>query len=211
VTNIKHHAGDANSDRAFHPLANLFPLLDGVEFEELVADIKVHGLIEPIILLDDQILDGRNRARACTAAGVKPIYRPFTGEDPGAFVISTNIRRRPLKNSGGNCLSRSRAAPEKSDRQIAKRLARPRPRRARKGSNWEAFWWKRGRHQGRSGARKEQRCGRARGTKGARQSSSRAADGWIALARSPASWRDWRAVPTGEAAAGKSRSQRDPH
>jgi ParB-like chromosome segregation protein Spo0J len=80
-----------------HPLADIFPLMEGAEFDELVADIKANGLIEPIILLDDQILDGRNRARACVAAGVEPTYRPFTaGEDPAAFVISANIRRRHL-------------------------------------------------------------------------------------------------------------------
>jgi ParB-like chromosome segregation protein Spo0J len=99
-------------------------LLDGVEFEELVADIKVHGLIEPIILLDDQILDGRNRARACAAAGVKPIYRPFTGEDPGAFVISANIRRRHLnqKQRKELLIKIIARAPGKSDRQIAKSI-----------------------------------------------------------------------------------------
>jgi ParB-like chromosome segregation protein Spo0J len=55
----------------FHPLANLFPLIEGAEFEELVADVKAHGVREPIWLLDGQILDGRNRYRAAQVASVE--------------------------------------------------------------------------------------------------------------------------------------------
>ena len=54
----------------FHPLANLFPLMDGEEFAALQSDIAAHGVREPVVLFDGQILDGRNRYRASQLAGV---------------------------------------------------------------------------------------------------------------------------------------------
>ena len=60
----------------FHPLANIFPLVEGPDFDELVADIREHGLHGPIVLHEGMILDGRNRLRACIAAGIEPTFTP---------------------------------------------------------------------------------------------------------------------------------------
>jgi hypothetical protein len=115
----------------FHPLANMFPLLAGAEFDELVADIKANGLRETIVLFEDKILDGRNRYRACAEAGVIPKLEDFEDfsdfdapTDPVAFVISKNIRRRHLTaEQKRDVIAKLIAAqPEKSDRQIAKQV-----------------------------------------------------------------------------------------
>jgi N6-adenosine-specific RNA methylase IME4 len=65
----------------------------------LVADIREHGLHEPIVMFEDRVLDGRNRLRACEAAGIEPVFTVYTGDDPVAFVVSLNLRRRHLDES----------------------------------------------------------------------------------------------------------------
>jgi N6-adenosine-specific RNA methylase IME4 len=83
----------------FHPLGDIFPLMEGEGFHDLVASIKANGLRERIILLENMILDGRNRYRACVAAGVEPRFAPFRGDDPLAFVVDANLHRRHLNES----------------------------------------------------------------------------------------------------------------
>lgn len=83
----------------FHPLANLFPLIEGAEFEQLVADIKANGVREPVITYEGKILDGRNRFKAANAAGVEVPFREYEGSDPLGFVISLNLHRRHLNES----------------------------------------------------------------------------------------------------------------
>lgn len=80
----------------FHPVANIFPLMTGQEFDALVNDIAEHGQAEPIWLYDGQVLDGRNRYRACMELGIVPDVREYTGNDPHAFVVSLNLHRRHL-------------------------------------------------------------------------------------------------------------------
>jgi hypothetical protein len=85
----------------FHPVANLFPLLQGEAFQTLVADIKKNGLLEPILVdAAKRIIDGRNRYLACLAAGVEPRFTPWQGGDAlPELALSLNLHRRHLNES----------------------------------------------------------------------------------------------------------------
>lgn len=83
----------------YHPLADILPLIEGREYENLRDDIHTKGLIEPIWLYQGKILDGRNRDRACREIGIEPTFREYTGNDPAGFVLSLNLARRHLNES----------------------------------------------------------------------------------------------------------------
>ena len=82
-----------------HPAAHIFPKMDRTDYEELKADIETNGLREPIVLYHGEILDGRNRYRACMETGIEAVFREYTGDDPVAFALSMNLHRRHLNAS----------------------------------------------------------------------------------------------------------------
>ena len=82
-----------------HEYAKLFPMASESTLVEMAADIKQRGLLNPIILLDNQILDGRNRYQACLMACVEPDFVDYEGTDPLADVLSWNLHRRQLSPS----------------------------------------------------------------------------------------------------------------
>ncbi len=112
-----------------HPLAALLPMLSGTaseaqdlndaatepppsEMEELVADLKAHGLREQMVRMADPtapggylLVDGRNRQEALRRAGLGPQlahYRDFDPDTDGEifhFIVSANLRRRHLSSS----------------------------------------------------------------------------------------------------------------
>jgi hypothetical protein len=93
------------SDFPVHPVAALFPMMAEDELADLAEDINTNGLVHPIVMgvwKDEHdepqygIIDGRNRHAACAVAGVEPITTDFTGDDPVAFIISSNISRRHM-------------------------------------------------------------------------------------------------------------------
>jgi N6-adenosine-specific RNA methylase IME4/ParB-like chromosome segregation protein Spo0J len=86
-----------------HRCAMLLPMLPDAELVELAEDIKKNGLRVPVVVMDVggewQLLDGRNRARACEMADVLPSHTIWSGDDAIAFVLSANIHRRHLDTS----------------------------------------------------------------------------------------------------------------
>ena len=83
-----------------HPAALAFPEMSAAELQELADDIKTNGLAHAVVHdAAGQLLDGRNRMKACATAGVEPRFETYTGNDPVAFIISANLRRRHLNES----------------------------------------------------------------------------------------------------------------
>ncbi|MFD9032371.1 plasmid replication/partition related protein [Streptomyces sp. NPDC059567] len=80
-----------------HPAADIFPMLSEDELLDLAESIKNEGLRKAIVLDSDGVLlDGRNRLAACEIAGVEPRFTTYTGDNPRAFILSSNVYRRHL-------------------------------------------------------------------------------------------------------------------
>jgi ParB-like chromosome segregation protein Spo0J len=89
-----------NSGYDVHPLAAMFPLMEGEELERLVASIRHHELLHPITVHGRFIIDGRNRLRACQLADKPPRFEEYQGEgnaeDIFVFILDQNIQRRHI-------------------------------------------------------------------------------------------------------------------
>jgi len=88
-------------NKEFHEVANIFPMMQGDEFDALKSDIEANGLREPIWLHPDgRIIDGRNRYLACCELGIEPQYHTWNCSGSlVAFVVSLNLHRRHLTSS----------------------------------------------------------------------------------------------------------------
>jgi ParB-like chromosome segregation protein Spo0J len=97
-----HVLTDADIERLLgnpHPVAAMFPVSEGEEFDALVDSIRDHGLGHPIVLdPEGQLLVGRNRLCACREAGVEPRFTTYDGDDVVDYIVRANLHRRHLTN-----------------------------------------------------------------------------------------------------------------
>lgn len=98
---------------SYHPLANLFPMIEGPERVAFRQSIRDKGLRVKIVMHEGMILDGRNRYRELLGLGLvehgvdwqrSPYFRAFgteesDGDDPLSFVLDLNLDRRHLNES----------------------------------------------------------------------------------------------------------------
>lgn len=84
-----------------HEYCLIFPPMTEAEFEGLKQSIAEIGLLEKIMLYEGQILDGKERYRACLAVGVEPQFEDFEGDDEKAlaFCLSANLYRQHVTPS----------------------------------------------------------------------------------------------------------------
>lgn len=87
-------------DREVHRAASVFPLNSPGQQQALEESIRRTGLLHPITLLGEVLLDGRNRLQACIKVGVKPRFASVSeDEDPVQYVLRANLHRRHLTRS----------------------------------------------------------------------------------------------------------------
>jgi hypothetical protein len=115
-------------DYVAHELANLLPMIDQSNYENLKADIAKQGILEPIVLFEGKILDGRNRYKAAKELSFKftgANFKTFEGTqiEAEAFVFATNFLRRQMTNAQKQSVIRTMIEryPDESNRQIARR------------------------------------------------------------------------------------------
>lgn len=92
-----------DTDIAYHPYVYLFPPMSEDEKTLLKNDIENNGIMNPIILHDGKIVDGRHRYEAAMSLGMSESDIPFVSldsdGDPLDFVLSSNFHRRHLNTS----------------------------------------------------------------------------------------------------------------
>lgn len=89
-----------------HPAATVFPLFTGEAFDKLVLSLQVNGMRQPVLLIGDQIVDGRNRFRAAKKAGARIIFKQLDpGEDACVVAMEMNVLRRDLTSGQRTALA----------------------------------------------------------------------------------------------------------
>lgn len=91
----------------FHPAVFRFPEMDAESFAGLKADIAENGVLQPVVLFDGRVIDGRHRWKACQELGRECPTTDFEGSEADAlrFVVSSNLHRRHLTASQKACVA----------------------------------------------------------------------------------------------------------
>lgn len=124
-------------NKQFHPAANIFPMMSKPQLASLAEDIRTNGQHDPIVYYKGQVLDGRNRIRACEIAGVEPDTCEIDEDssfNPVAFVVGVNLHRRHLNESQRATVAaklKNLLEPEAKERQRdgGKKAGRGRPKK----------------------------------------------------------------------------------
>jgi ParB-like chromosome segregation protein Spo0J len=85
-----------------HPAAEIFPMMGDEEFAEFKKDVETYGVKEFGTLYRGQVLDGRNRYKACQELGIEMTFCEIEDTkdfDPVAYALSHNLHRRHLTES----------------------------------------------------------------------------------------------------------------
>jgi hypothetical protein len=84
-----------------HPVCAIFPTMNPGDLIDLQNDIQEHGLLNPVIVHEGQVVDGRNRLNACLNANIDPVMQEWRDIYKGQqslpdWIWSINVERRHL-------------------------------------------------------------------------------------------------------------------
>jgi hypothetical protein len=88
-----------------HPLSNTFPMMNDEQYIILRDNIKEIGLKHPIRICNGQIVDGRNRYKACNELGIEPKFLECQESEIETIVFVENIAKRSLTNTQRACVA----------------------------------------------------------------------------------------------------------
>jgi hypothetical protein len=90
-----------------HPAAAVFPLIEGDEFDDLCDSIRSHGVQHPAVVRGTELLDGRNRMRACERLKAEGWFGSCPtvewkddGRNVAEWIWDTNAIRRHMDDDG---------------------------------------------------------------------------------------------------------------
>ncbi|MFX1504669.1 MAG: hypothetical protein ACFFDC_01020 [Promethearchaeota archaeon] len=90
----------SNESYEFHEYADIFPLMNSQELNDLGESLRIHKQEIPITLFEDKILDGRNRYLACRIIGKVPKFHDYNSKlDPLDYVRIKNLHKRHLSTA----------------------------------------------------------------------------------------------------------------
>lgn len=80
--------------------ANNYPMLSEEEHKRLVEDIKTNGQLQPVVIFENKIMDGRNRVKAIKELELSlKAIEASTYEDALKLAMSNNDKRRHMNKS----------------------------------------------------------------------------------------------------------------
>lgn len=83
-----------------HPLSAAFPPMTTEEFQSLKDSIEAHGVLNPITIFEDMVIDGWHRYQAALELGMDcPETELDEWLDPKDFVLAQNKNRRHITAS----------------------------------------------------------------------------------------------------------------
>ena len=83
-----------------HPLSAAFPAMEPRVLMDLIEDIRVNGILEPITIFEGMVLDGWHRYKTSQILSIPCPERPLEASvDPVAYVKGLNLLRRHLTAS----------------------------------------------------------------------------------------------------------------